>query len=209
MSQSVDRRILKIDASGRYTGSQSRMLTTQLAHELMTNGKTGEVITRDLAGGIEFVDEAWIGANFTPPAERTTVQQQRLKKSDELLGELFNADLLIIGSPIYNFSIPAVLKAWIDQVARVGETFRYADTGPVGLLADKPVFLVITSGGTAVDSELDFATGYLRHVLGFIGLTDISVIAADQSMRRGEQALEAARQQIDQLLDAHVSAGVL
>lgn len=209
MSQSADRRILKIDASGRYSGSQSRMLTDQLAHELMTEGSASEVITRDLAGGVEFVDEAWIGANSTPQAERTSMQQQRLEKSDELLGELFNADLLIIGSPIYNFSIPAVLKAWIDQVARVGETFRYADTGPVGLLADKPVYLVITSGGTAVDSELDFATGYLRHVLGFIGLTDISVIAADASMSRGEQALEGARQQIDQLLDSHVSAAVL
>lgn len=209
MSQSVDRRILKIDASGRYAGSQSRMLTDQLANELMTKGSVSEVIARDLAGGVEFVDEAWIGANSTPQAERTSMQQQRLEKSDELLGELFNADLLIIGSPIYNFSIPAVLKAWIDQVARVGETFRYADTGPVGLLADKPVYLVITSGGTTVDSELDFATGYLRHVLGFIGLTDISVIAADASMSRGEQALEGARQQIDQLLDSHVRAAVV
>ncbi len=105
----------------------------------------------------------------------------------------------MIVSPIYNFSIPAALKAWVDQVCRARLTFVYGPDGPKGLLDGRKAYLVMTSGGTAVDSSIDFATGYLRHVLGFIGIADVASIAADRLMMDGGSKLAAARDRITQL----------
>lgn len=101
----------------------------------------------------------------------------------------------MIGVPIYNFSIPASLKAWIDMVARVRRTFRYTETGPEGFLTGKAAFLVVASGGTAVDAEIDFATPYLKHVLGFLGITNVRVIDAARwgALSEAEQAAVRAR----------------
>ena len=108
------------------------------------------------------------------------------------------ADTIVIGTPIYNFSVPSTLKAWIDLVARVGVTFNYTETGPVGLLEGKRAIIAVASGGTQAGSDIDFATTYLRHVLGFIGITDVELVAADQlsmdeegSMQRAKSAIEA------------------
>ena len=150
-----------------------------------------------------FVDEQWLGANFTDPAQRTAEQRALLGPSDRLVAQLEAADVVVIGAPIYNFGIPAALKAWVDMVARARVTFRYTEQGPVGLLEGKRAILVMASGGTPVGSGIDFASGYLRHVLGFIGIHEVDVIAADRAMVSGaEAALASALAQLDALLPA-------
>ena len=89
---------------------------------------------------------------------------------------------LVIGLPIYNFSVPAAMKAWIDQIARVGVTFNYSENGPVGLMKKKRAIILLASGGTKVGSDIDFASEYMKHILGFIGITDVTIIAADALM---------------------------
>ena len=180
--------ILRVDASARRSGSSSRALTDALIARL---GSTA-VVSRDLSDALPFVTENWVHANFTDEAERTAEQKAELELSDRLVAELFAADILVIGSPVYNFGIPAALKAWIDMVARARKTFRYTERGPQGLLTGKKAYVLMASGGTEIGSEIDFASGYLRHVLGFIGIDDVTIIAADQQMMRGEDALSQA-----------------
>lgn len=187
-------RILRVDSSARTDGSITRALSQSLAAHLA--GPDGEVTVRDLAAQPPaFVDEPWVGANFTAPEARTEGQRAVLAASDALVEELEAADQIVIGVPIYNFSIPASLKAWIDMVARVRRTFRYTETGPEGFLTGKAAFLVVASGGTAVDAEIDFATPYLKHVLGFLGITNVRVIDAARwgALSEAEQAAVRAR----------------
>ena len=188
--------ILRVDASGRFDGSITRTLSDDVVAALETRHDRVRVSRRDLARGVGFVDEQWIEANATPEEERGKKQRAALSESDELVAEIKRADTIVIGLPIYNFGIPATLKAWIDMICRRRLTFRYTDEGPVGLLAGKKVYVVVASGGVALGSDADFATSYLRHALGFIGLTDVEFIAADRGAQRGEDALDRARQQI-------------
>ena len=201
MTMTPKLKILRVDASGRYEDSQTRRLTDKLVAQLSSEDES-HVVNRDVATGVEFVDAAWINANFTPEEERTEAQVQRLSGSDALVDELVHSDVIVIGSPIYNFGVPAALKAWVDQIARARKTFRYTENGPVGLLEGKKAYFVMTSGGTVVGSEIDFATGYLKHIMGFIGIHDVTVFAADQLMRHGEQRITAVEQEID----AHFAA---
>ena len=110
--------------------------------------------------------------------------------------------MIVIGSPIYNFGVPAALKAWVDMIARARKTFRYTSEGPEGLLKGKKAYVVIASGGVPVDSPVDFATPYLRHALKFVGITDIDIIAADQLIGRADDSIDAARMQIANLVHA-------
>jgi len=174
--------ILQINASARKTGSVTRELTEALTTRFLEKSSDTKVISRDVSQGLPFLDEDWIGANFSDPAERTAEQRMKLALSDTLVSELKAADTIVIGAPIYNFSVPAALKAWIDLVARARETFRYTENGPEGLLDGKRAFVIVASGGTKVGSEIDFAASYLKHVLGFIGITDVTIVAADQLM---------------------------
>lgn len=116
-----------------------------------------------------------------------------------MVKELQQADTVVIGLPIYNFSVPAAFKAWIGLVARAGLTFSYTENGPKGLLEGKRAILAIASGGTAVGSEIDFATGYARHVLGFIGIHDVDVVAADRMALDPEAALSNAQKAVAEL----------
>ena len=167
--------ILRINSSARKDGSLSRELSSLLADALA--GETGNVVVRDLADRpVPQVDADWVGANFTDPSERSDAQRETLKGSDALISELHAADHIVIGVAMYNFSIPSSLKAWIEQVARARETFRYSEAGPEGLLKGKTAWLVMASGGARLDSEADFATPYLRFILGFLGITDVRVI---------------------------------
>ncbi|MEO1040598.1 MAG: NAD(P)H-dependent oxidoreductase [Pseudomonadota bacterium] len=201
----IARTILQLDASARSEGSVSRDLTRRAVAAL--SGPETELVVRDLAATAPaFVDEAWIGANFTPDEARTAEQREALARSDALIAELKAADTLVIGVPIYNFTIPASLKAWIDQIARARVTFEYSDKGPKGLLTGKTAYLIIASGGVAVDGEADFATGYLRHVLGFLGIDDVRVIAADKWMFRSEDDKAAIERQVDSLGAAGLAA---
>jgi len=186
--------ILRIDASARHQGSVSRDLTDRI----VARYKGATVITRDLADDVPLVDEAWVGANFTPASDRTEAQKQALAISDTLVGELRAADTLVIGLPIYNFAVPASFKAWIDQIVRAGETFRYTATGPVGLLAGKKAIVAVASGGVSLGSEMDFASGYVRHVLGFVGITDVTFVDASGS-GQNDTVLPAAYQSVETL----------
>ncbi|WP_289303271.1 FMN-dependent NADH-azoreductase, partial [Methylophaga sp. UBA3996] len=123
-------------------------------------------------------NEDWIHANFTDPEQRTEQNKQALKTSDQLVEELQAAEILVIASPIYNFSVPAVLKAWIDQVARARVTFRYTENGPEGLLKAKKAYLVMASGGVPLGSEVDYASTYLNQVMNFLGIHDVTVVDA-------------------------------
>ena len=170
-------KVLHVTASARHEGSISRELSANLVESL--SGPYGQVVQRDLAKDpVPFVDADWVGANFTSPEARTELQNQKLSGSEALVRELEAADQIVIGVPIYNFGIPAALKAWVDQIARAKRTFRYTANGPEGLIQGKTAWLVIASGGTEIDSNIDFATPYMRHVLGFVGITDVRVIDA-------------------------------
>jgi len=184
--------VLHIDASARLVGSVSRTLSSDAVKKL----NPAQVLTRDLATALPQINETWVNANFTPADDRDAVQRDTLTLSDQLVDELRQADTIVIGTPVYNFSVPASLKAWIDLVARAGETFRYTENGPEGLLTGKRAVIVIATGGTAVGSEIDFASGYLRHMLGFMGITDVEIIAADRIGADAEAAEKSARDAI-------------
>lgn len=187
--------ILRIDASARTQGSVSRQLTDATISHLQGKGAQS-VVTRDVSEGVSFVNEAWVGATFTPVDQRTEAQKEALAGSDRLVEELIAADTLVIGTPIYNFSIPASLKAWIDMIARVGVTFRYTETGPVGLLEGKRAIVLVASGGMQIGSEIDFATPYLRQILKFVGITDVTFIAADALGQDAEAKIASAQAEI-------------
>ena len=193
-------RILEINAAAHYDGSISRKLAADLSNALADRFGNADVKRRDLAKGLPFIDEEWVTANSTPEEERSEHHRKILAYSDELVAELQDADVLVIGAPIYNFSVPAVLKAWIDMVARARLTFRYTETGPKGLLTGKKAYVVVPSGGVPVGSEMDFATPYLRHVLAFIGITGVEFVGAQGADRDGGQALDAARAYIAELI---------
>ncbi|TCO74246.1 FMN-dependent NADH-azoreductase [Rhodovulum euryhalinum] len=189
--------ILRIDSSARRDGSVSRALTDRILARLSDD--TTRIIPRDLAGGLPLLTADWIGANFTPEADRTEAQRAELALSDALIAELKAADTIVIGLPVYNFGLPAALKAWIDLVARAGVTFRYTEAGPEGLLGGKRVIVAAASGGTPFGSEIDFATRYLTHILGFLGLTDVTVLGADRLAVDADAALAAAHAAVDRL----------
>ena len=189
------RKILHVDASARQTGSVSRELSQHLVDALSESGT--DVTKREIGlSPLPLITEAWVGANFTPEENRSDDQKQVLELSDTLIAELEAADTLVLGVPIYNFGVPAAFKAWVDMIARARKTFKYTENGPVGLLEGKRAYVVIASGGTQSGSEIDFATPYVRHVLGFVGIHDVSIIAADQLAATGDEKLAAARAQI-------------
>lgn len=190
--------ILKLDTSPRGDGSISRQLSADVVARLAQSGPI-ETTERDISTGLPVVSSDWIGANFTPNEDRTSAQRAELALSDTLVEELKAADVLVIGLPIYNFGLPASLKAWIDLVARAGVTFRYSEAGPVGLLEGKRAIVTVASGGTEVGSDIDFATNYLRHVLGFIGITDVSFVSADRMMIDADASMARAQAQIHAL----------
>lgn len=179
--------VLAVNASGRYQDSLTRQVSAKLIDELKNTFADLEVNERDLAQGLPFVDQPWIIANFTDAERREPQQKQTLAFSDELIKELQHADTIVIGSPIYNFGVPAVLKAWVDLVARARVTFRYTEDGPEGLVKNKKVYLVMASGGVPIGSALDHATSYMQHVLGFLGMTDVNVVDATKiDLKNGE-----------------------
>lgn len=191
--------VLSVTASARQTDSVTRRFASEMLDELHKQHARVNVVERNVSAGLPFVDETWVSANFTPAEQRNETQKAVLAGSDALVAELSQADVLLIAAPIYNFSVPATLKAWIDQIARVGLTFNYTSNGPVGALQGKKAYLLFASGGTELDSEIDFASGYLRHIMGFIGINDVSFISAACFDETNEQATQEIRQQITEL----------
>ncbi len=187
--------ILHIDASARRENSTSRTLSRQILDRM----GPGQVIRRDLTTPLPQITEEWVNANFTPADQRSQTQKEALALSDQLVDEIARADTLVIGLPIYNFSAPSSFKAWIDLVARVGLTFHYTDTGPKGLMQGKRAIIAIASGGTSIGSDADFASGYVRHILGFLGITDVTFIAADAMAVDPKATLAAASAAVEAL----------
>lgn len=192
--------ILRIDSSIKGEASVSRKLLDRTQAHLSQTHAGADVITRDLSQGVPAIDGAWIGAVFTPAADRSPAQAEIAAYSDALLDEVRAADLLLIGLPVYNFGVPAQLKSWVDHLARKGETFQYTEAGPEGLLKGKRAIVVLSSDGTKFGSEIDFASGWLRHMLGFFGITDVDFVHADQMVFDAETTLKSAESQIDALV---------
>ena len=191
--------ILRIETSVNRENSVTRKLTDRIISTLCD----GDVVTRDIATNpLPLIDSSWASARVKPEDERSALDKEALALSDALVAEVQAADTIVIGAPIYNFTIPASLKAWIDLIARVGVTFRYTENGPEGLLQNKRVIVAFASGGTGLDSAADFASGYLRFVLGFLGLTDVTFVAADQLAMDAEGTIARANAQIDALRQA-------
>lgn len=169
--------ILQIDASGTLTGSVSRAATTKLVADLNPT----QVIRRDLAKDpLPQVNETWITTRLIPFEALTPADQAVLALSDVLIAELQAADTIVIGMPMYNFGMPAALKAWIDLIARPKVTFSYTEQGSVGLLEGKRAIVSVASGGVPVDSPANFATPHMRRVLRFLGINDVTVISAKE-----------------------------
>ena len=184
--------ILRIDSSIKGGASVTRRLTDSLVEKL------GGAVVERMAQGLPAIDGAWVGAAYTPAEARSAEQIAALALSDQLIDELKAADAIVIGMPVYNFGVTGPLKAWIDLICRVGVTFAYTETGPKGLLADKPVYVAYASGGVPMGSGYDFASAYLRQVLGFIGLANVQFVAAEgvasgeaAAIARAEEAIAA------------------
>jgi len=188
-------KLLRIDSSAR-KNSVSRQLTAEFVQSWSTQHPGGQVAERDLATTtLPLITDEWVQAVHSNPADLTTEQKLLLATSDALIEELRQADEIVIGAPMYNFAIPAPLKAWIDQVVRVGQTVLFQASGPKGLLSGKKVYVITSRGGAfrprSPTDRFDHQELYLRHILAFIGLTDVTFIHAE-NQKPGAQA-EVAR----------------
>ena len=198
--------VLRIDASASRQGSITRALGTEIIDRLTASNPELQVRHRDLSAGMPLLDEDWVNANLTDPEQRSAAQHAQLAGSDKLVEELVDADAIVLTVPIYNFSVPAALKAWIDQICRARLTFRYTEQGPQGLLKDRPVYLVMASGGVPLGSPMDFASDYLKQVFAFIGIQDIRLVPAERTSAGAQQARERAIDAITQWLPQAASA---
>lgn len=170
--------LLKIQSSLFNGKGQSSALAGQFAERWLAQHPGGKIITRDLAADpIPHLDIERFQAFITAPNERTPVQQQAVAYSDALIDELKSADVIVLAVPMYNFSVPSVLRSYFDHIARAGVTFRYTANGPEGLIQGKKAYVFITRGG--VYGEDHSQTLYLRQFLGFIGITDVEIIHAE------------------------------
>ena len=186
-------KILYINGSIKGDMSVSKKVAKKIAAKL-----GGDVTERD-ASALTPIDGAWLGAAYTPAENRTAEQKAALATSDALIAELKSADAVIIGTGVYNFGITGPLKTWFDLICRVGETFRYTEAGPEGLVPAKKVYVAYASGGVPAGSSYDLATPYIRQVLGFVGVTDVTVIAAEGVAMGEDAALARADEQIARL----------
>jgi FMN-dependent NADH-azoreductase len=176
--------------------SVSRMLADEMVAALGARKSSVNVVNRDLAAGIGIVNAAWIEAERTSEENRTSDQRALLTQSDALVAELQAADDIVIATPIYNFSVPAALKAWIDLICRDKITFMYENDSPRGLLSNKRAIVVVTSGGTLAGKDIDFTTSYIRHILGFIGVDDVTMIDVTGLSKNRSAVIDNARKEI-------------
>ncbi|MFN3880847.1 MAG: FMN-dependent NADH-azoreductase [Nitrincola lacisaponensis] len=180
---------------------QSAQLAERLIKRWLADNADGQVVVRDLvASPIPHFDAGSIAALSTPAEQRTPEQQAAVELSDTLIAELQQADAVVLGAPMYNFAVPSQLKAWFDQVARNGVTFRYTEQGPEGLLQDKPVYVLATRGGLYRDAGLDFQVPWIKLILGFVGIKQVEVIYAEGlNMSDSQASLAQAQSELDAL----------
>ncbi|WP_127901593.1 FMN-dependent NADH-azoreductase [Solirhodobacter olei] len=192
--------ILRVEASIKGEASVSRKLTDRLIARLLDADPNASLVSRDLSAGIRPIDADWIGAVYTPAESRSPAQAEAAAYADALLAEVKAADVIVIGLPVYNFGVPAQMKNWFDQLARRGETFVYTESGPKGLLAGKKAIIAMASDGTPKGSPIDFASGYVKHMLGFFGITEIETVAADAIALAPDTALPNALDAVNALV---------
>ncbi|MBD1387986.1 NAD(P)H-dependent oxidoreductase [Neiella sp. HB171785] len=186
------KQVLRIDSSVFAEAGVSSQLANQMQQKLLSTYPQLKVVNRSFAADpVRHLDGAHLGALMTPAEERSEQQQQAVAYSDELIAEVRDADAIILTAPMYNFQVPSMLKAWFDHLARAGETFQYTDNGPVGLLRDKPVYVITTRGGVHRDQPSDTIESFVKTMLGFLGLTQVTMIFAE-GLSMGDDARSAA-----------------
>ncbi|MEI6559750.1 MAG: NAD(P)H-dependent oxidoreductase [Rhodospirillaceae bacterium] len=202
-------KLLHVDSSPQGTASVTRQLTAAMVKAWAETRPGLDVIRRDLAGQPpdHLTAELLQVVKFRSLESLSPRQQAELTLTDALVDEFLAADLVVIGAPMYNFSVPTQLKAWLDRIAQAGRTFRYSEKGPVGLAGGRKVIIASARGGryagTPMESALDHQEAYLRAVLGFLGVTDIAIVRAEGVSMGPEaraQALEAAQREIERLV---------
>lgn len=191
--------ILHIDSAITGEASVSRKLTAEIVARLKAADPEASVTYRDLNEGVPAIDTDWFHAVRLAPENPTEDQQKLIDISNGYLKEVQDADVLVIGLPIYNFTLTAQLKNWLDQIARAGLSFRYTAEGPEGLLKGKRAIVAYSAAGTPFGSNLDFASGYLRHILGFLGITDVEFVPADRLAMDREAGLARAQEAMERI----------
>jgi FMN-dependent NADH-azoreductase len=198
--------ILQINSSARRESSHSTGLAARLVARLRAAAPDVMLTVRDLnATPHPMLDEAALGALFTPADQRTAEQDARVALDDALIAEIQAADIVVLGVPMYNFGVPAPLKNWIDAISRAGVTFRYTEQGPEGLLRGKKVYVALTRGGRYRNTLGDTQVPYLRTVFTFLGLTDVHFVYAEGLSMGAEaerDAIASAHRQIDDAVAA-------
>lgn len=173
-------KILQINASARREGANSTRVANDVVAGLRAANPDAELTVRDLAANpLPVLDEAALGALFTPAEARTPEQAARVALADAAVAELQAHDVIVLGVPMYNFGVPVQFKNWIDSVARAGITFRYTANGPEGLVTGKKVIVALARGGIYRDTPSDSQVPYLKSVLGFLGMTDVRFVYAE------------------------------
>ena len=191
-------KIYQIDSSARKDGSTSRALAKKLLDKIKK--PEDEVVYRDLNEEMVFVSGLTESGMNIEEKDQNENHKKMFELSDQLVKELKESDIIIISAPIYNYGPPATLKAWSDLAARVGETFRFKPDGRrEGLLKNKKAYLVITSGGTKLNSKEDFLTPWLKFILNFFGIEKVEVISADQMALDYDKSIKDAEKQIENL----------
>ena len=191
-------KIYQIDSSARKEGSTSRALAKKLLDKIKK--PDDEVVYRDLDDEMVFVSGLTESGMKIEEKDQTEHHKKMFELSDKLVNELKESDVIIISAPIYNYGPPATLKAWSDLVARIGETFKFKENGRrEGLLRNKRAYLVITSGGTKLNSKEDFLTPWLKFILNFFGIEKVDIISADQMALDYEKSIRDAETQISNI----------
>ena len=198
--------ILQINSSARRDASHSTRLATRVVDRLRETAPDSTLTVRDLSNVPHPVlDEAALGALFTPADQRTPEQAARVALDDALIAEIQAADVVVLGVPMYNFGVPAALKNWIDAISRAGLTFRYTEKGPEGLLKGKKVYVALTRGGQYRNTPSDTQVPYLKTIFTFLGMTDVQFVYAE-GLAMGPDAersgLASAHEQIEEALAA-------
>ena len=192
-------KIYQIDSSARKEGSSSRALAKKLLDKIKK--PNDEIIYRDLDDEMVFVSGLTESGMKIDKKDQTENHKKMFELSDKLVKELKESDVIIISAPIYNYGPPATLKAWSDLAARVGETFKFRSDGRrEGLLKNKRAYLVITSGGTKLNSKEDFLTPWLKFILKFFGIEKIDIICADQMALDYDKSIRDAEEQIKNII---------
>jgi FMN-dependent NADH-azoreductase len=173
--------LLQINASINHDNGQSSQLANQFVAAFQERHPEASILVRNVATGesVPHLNAERFGAFITQPEQRSDAQHAVVAYSDSLIRELKQADVIVIGLPMYNFGVPSQLKAYFDHIARAGVTFKYTEKGPVGLLTGKKVYVFAARGGLYAGTPLDTQTSYVRDFLRFLGMTDVEFVYAE------------------------------